>query len=141
MATNGRSGVIAVPRVVALLVLALANVIQTPLRALPATDQPQPRLLAQSPGPLTLSETPAWAPLIDADTQQPLSATVLRQQLVGGRLFLVLKDITAQAQPGTAFTVYLGVPASFRGSRDDTHYVGRLAFFDEISHGSLTATP
>jgi tyrosinase len=52
----------------------------------------------------------------------------------GGRLFLVLKNLHADAQPGVLYHVYLELPADATEEKK-TYYVGSLNFFGAVPHG------
>ena len=50
------------------------------------------------------------------------------------RLFLVLRNYRANAQPGVLYHVYLALPPGTAGEAAERHYVGPLSFFDAVPH-------
>jgi hypothetical protein len=62
-------------------------------------------------------------------TAQRSIAESLQSLAPGQRVYLVLRDLRADAQPGVVFNLYLGVPASAAPlGPDDSRYVGTLNF-------------
>jgi hypothetical protein len=51
------------------------------------------------------------------------------------RLFVVIRRLTAQAQPGTEFDVFLELPAGTSGEAAEAHRIGSIHFFDAVAHG------
>jgi hypothetical protein len=117
----------------------------SPLSAGALVTSPQPQEnVAKADGPITLVGGPVWVPLTDAETGAPLTGAALTRRLATGRAMLVLDNLSADAQPGSPFAVYLGLAstaAPAKPATSDPHYVGRFAFFNEINEGSLKATP
>jgi len=60
------------------------------------------------------------------------------------RLFVVIRKLNAQAPPGTAFDVFLELPADASGSAAETYKIGSIHFFDAVAEqghgGSSSAT-
>ena len=48
------------------------------------------------------------------------------------RVFLVLKNVRAKAQPGVIYHVYLDLPPGTTGQAAQRHYIGPLNFFDAV---------
>jgi tyrosinase len=51
------------------------------------------------------------------------------------RLFLIVKDLRAQAQPHVLYHVYLEVPSDAAPDKMVQHHVGAVNFFNAVSHG------
>lgn len=63
---------------------------------------------------------------------EPLAARV--EDMAGGRrLFLVLRDLQTDVQPGVLYHVYLEAPAA-EGQPPEAHLVGSINFFDAEDH-------
>jgi tyrosinase len=90
-------------------------------------------------GPVELSATPVQVtlePPPGAEIENvPLTERVKRLS-AGRRLYLVVKNLGAKAQPSVVYHVYLGLPPGTRPKpgKSDPHYVGTLNFFD-AEHG------
>jgi len=56
------------------------------------------------------------------------------------RLFLVIKNLSAQDQPGALFHVFLELPDNTAASADSSNKIGNINFFDAVGHGGHTAT-
>jgi hypothetical protein len=97
--------------------------------------------IAQTSGPLPPVNGPLWAPLKESNSGTKLRPDSLRQLLTRLHLRVVVKEISAEAQPGTAFNIYLGLMPSSVPAKDDPHFVGRFWLYNEINAGSLKATP
>jgi tyrosinase len=86
-------------------------------------SQPAPAPVAPAPAPAPTpppAATPAPAP-------GPLPA--------GTEAHLVLRGLTARAQPGTLFHVYVNLPAgSTRANLPQDRYVGSFNYFDVVGH-------
>ena len=52
----------------------------------------------------------------------------------GKRLYLVVKDLKASAQPGVLYHLYLELPAEASKEKLEAHHVGTLNFFNAVSH-------
>lgn len=50
------------------------------------------------------------------------------------RLYLVLRDYRANAQPGILYHVFLALPPGTAGQAAEQHYVGTLNFFNAVPH-------
>ena len=101
--------------------------------------------LAKAEGPIQLSSNPVWVPLRDPETGAALTLDMLRERRAGDRIVLVLRDLSADAQPGSAFTVHLGTAhlgmARAAEPSAPADSVGRFSFYNEINAGTLKATP
>jgi hypothetical protein len=87
--------------------------------------------LAASPGPnelagglvkVTLSQNPAL--------QGTKLASRLGALAPGDRIYLVLRQLAAQQQPGVLYHVYMDLPAGSAPDKDDPHYVSALNFYN-----------
>src|ERR1700731_4758995 len=66
-------------------------------------------VIAQSRSSIHLLETAVWVPLTEGEVDTSLTSNVLGHWVAMRRLSLILKDISADAQPTSAFAVYLGL--------------------------------
>ncbi len=53
------------------------------------------------------------------------------------KVYLVLKNSVAAAQPGVVYDVFLDVPAGTTPSTDDPHYAGTINFFGTVGMASM----
>jgi tyrosinase len=54
----------------------------------------------------------------------------------GARLYLVVKNLQTNAQPGVLYNVYLDLPDKATKKQLATHHVGMLNFFGAMAHGT-----
>lgn len=78
---------------------------------------------------------------------RPVSPTALEEGLLisrmdklkGGRsIYLVVRGLQAEEQPGVLYNIYLDLPAGTKPRKDDPHYVGQLNFFNSAYAGSAS---
>lgn len=99
-------------------------------------------VIAQSALPIRLQEVPVWVQLNKtADTKESLTPDMLNQWIVNRKLTLILKDLSADAQPASPYSVYFGLSSSARPEKDGPNYVGRFWLYSEINMNELKATP
>ena len=98
-------------------------------------------VIAQTRSPIRLVGNGVWVGFTEAEVSTQLTSGVLRRWVAKRRLILILKDISADAQPESSFAVYLGLASSESPAKDDPHYVGQFSFYNEINAGELKATP
>jgi len=55
------------------------------------------------------------------------------------RLFLVIRNLSADAQPGALFHIFLELPTNAAASADSSHKIGSINFFDAVGHGGHSA--
>jgi hypothetical protein len=79
-------------------------------------------------GPVKLQRTPVRVPLQGAEGT-PLSA-ILDTLGRNRRLYLVLRDLRTDEQPGVLYDVYLDLPAGAQPRENDPHYVGSFNFYN-----------
>lgn len=53
----------------------------------------------------------------------------------GRRLFLIVKDLRTERQPGVLYDLYLELPADAKGDKRKDYFVGSLNFFHAAGHG------
>jgi tyrosinase len=97
-----------------------------------------PRTRAQVGAAVELGSNPVKARLTAAPTAAAgLDDLVARVRNLGAnrRLFVVIRRLTAQAQPGTEFDVFLELPAGTSGEAAEAHRIGSIHFFDAVAHG------
>jgi hypothetical protein len=97
--------------------------------------------IARADGPIQLSSSPVWVPLRDPSSGAALTVDMLRERRAGDRIVLVLRDLSAGAQPGTAFVVHIGISRPPEPLTAGSGYAGRFSFYNEINAGALKATP
>jgi tyrosinase len=85
--------------------------------------------LAGGPVSVTLSPPPSQ--------QGTKLASRLSSLAPAERIYLVLRDMATQDQPGVLYHIYLDLPAgSSAPAKDDPHYVGLLNFYNARAEGS-----
>jgi hypothetical protein len=82
--------------------------------------------IAAASGPIALSDKTIRVPL---ESRPGVTLSGRLADLGGRRLFLVLGNLQAAAQPGIIYEVYLGLPSGAAPTPNDPHYVGTLNFF------------
>lgn len=96
-------------------------------------------LLAEAEGPFSIGGGGVRIPL------RPASATAsgegplvsrLNALKRGRNIYLVLRGLHADVQPGVLYNVYLDLPAGAKPEQNDPHYVGLLNFFNSAYEGS-----
>jgi tyrosinase len=88
-------------------------------------------------GPVALGAEPvrlALATQAPATQATPLSGT-LSALPENHRVYLVINDFKAEAQPGTLYRVYLDLPGGPPSDPVNSHYVGSFNFFAAVPHG------
>jgi tyrosinase len=97
-----------------------------------------PRVRARVASAVQLSSTPVRAnlaaPPSTAAGLQDLP-TIVRNLGPNRRLFLVIRNLNAQAPPGTLFDVFLELPEGASGSAAESNKIGSIHFFDAVPHG------
>jgi tyrosinase len=92
--------------------------------------------------PVTLGAAPIRATL---ETPAGVASTSLADRVkvlpANKRLYLVLKNLRAQAQPGILYHVYLELPAGTAGQQGEQYHVGAVNFFDAVGHGDHQGAP
>jgi tyrosinase len=95
-----------------------------------------------SSGPVALGATPVKVSLVAAASPSP-SAAPAASPLAGKlsalpddhRLYLVISDFKATAQPETLYRVYLDLPDNPSSDPLNSNYVGSFNFFAAVPHG------
>src|SRR5215211_2578622 len=103
-----------------------------------ATATGPPRMRARVAAAVELSSSPVRANLAaPPSTAAGLDDLVARVRNLGPnrRLYLVIRKLNAQAQPGTVFDVFLELPEGATGSAAEPHKIGTIHFFDAVPHG------
>ena len=88
---------------------------------------------------LQLSTTPAKARLLPppgAGAGVGNLAARVRALTGNRRLYLVISKLSATAQPGTTFDVFLELPADASGAAAEAYKIGTIHFFDAVGHGA-----
>jgi hypothetical protein len=94
--------------------------------------------LATATGPMELAGGPVSVTLSAPPGQQGTKlASRLSSLAQGERIYLVLREMAAQEQPGVLYHIYLDLPpGSSAPTKDDPHYVGVLNFYNARAEGS-----
>lgn len=82
---------------------------------------------AMNEKPVTLGAKPVRLTLKSAALSSKVDA--LRS---GNRLFLVIRGLHADRQPGVTFDVYLDLPAAATPAQRESHYAGNIHFFNAV---------
>ena len=120
MSTGARLGGLA-------LVLLLVACQPSPSLSGPTAVSPTP--LSRGAGPLPLGAQPATAALVGPALASPLAAA-------GRRRYLILRGLTATAQPGVTYSVYIDLPAGATPAANDPRRVGTVNFFSARPPGA-----
>lgn len=92
-----------------------------PAPSLSGSSAVSPSPLSRSAGPLPLSAQPTSAALTGPALASPLAA--------GLRRYLILRGLTATAQPGVIYAVYIDLPPGAKPAANDPRHVGSINFF------------
>src|SRR5436305_15246 len=106
-----------------------------------AISEPAPNTLARAEGPIQLTSNAVWVPLRDPQSGAPVTLHTLSERLARNRILLVVRDLSAEVQPGSNFAVHIGTSPAAEPSIGEAGYVGRFSFYNEINAGSLKAAP
>jgi len=94
-------------------------------------------------GAVTLGANPVRVTLTPPSesglTPVPLTARV-RNLPTSRRLYLVLRNLRAEAQPGILYQLYIDLPAGTTAGRGTSYRVGTLNFFDAVGHNVHPST-
>jgi tyrosinase len=89
---------------------------------------------------LSLGSQPVRAtlqsPLVSPQQEVPFTTRVQSSVATGHKLYLVLKKLSAQVQPGVLYHVYFDLPAETPPEQWNSYYVGTLNFFDGLGHST-----
>jgi hypothetical protein len=85
--------------------------------------QREPKTLAEINGPFRLTEKPLRI------TLPRDSVRAILQQSSAERLFVVVRGLSAQREPGTTFALYLDLPDGAPAEERELHRLGTLNFF------------
>ncbi|MEN3331857.1 MAG: hypothetical protein V7641_1222 [Blastocatellia bacterium] len=98
-------------------------------------------------GAVSLAAEPVRATLEPAGAAAASLASSIKSLKAERHIFLVLRNLRAQAQPGVLYDVYFDMPPDTPADRRSSYFVGKLHFFNAVSHGahsgdtSANATP
>jgi tyrosinase len=107
----------------------------TPAAAMVMAASPSVIAAQAQPGPISLTAaTPVPVPL--TAVAAPVNAQ-LQAAGQGARIYLVLQNLQAQAQPEVLYNVYLDAP----GASPSTTPVGTFNFFDAVVYGHVHGAP
>lgn len=96
-------------------------------------------LFANAEGPFTLTNSAVRIPLKSVSRTATGEGSLVSRlgTLKGGRsIYLIVKELSAQIQPGVIYHLYLDLPSGAKPARNDAHYVGTLNFFNAPFDGS-----
>jgi hypothetical protein len=90
-----------------------------------------PKIIAASSATIDLESGATRIALQPADT---IPRGHLDSYLSGikERIYLVLHDTEASAQPGVIYNLYLGLPAESKPEKEDTRFIGSLNFYSAV---------
>jgi len=118
---------------VALLLVSTATLCAAPPKAKSMNLTPQSAKvepIAAASGPVDLGGGSATAELLPASSEPGKKIGARLGSLASNeRIFLVLRDLATQEQPGVVYQVYLDLPAGSTPGKDDPHYVGVINFY------------
>lgn len=80
------------------------------------------------------SGEPAKATLTPSGAAAESLAARVKKIRPGRHLYLVVKDLKADVQPGAVYNLYLDMPANTPSARRRAYYVGMIHFFDAVAH-------
>jgi hypothetical protein len=87
--------------------------------------------MALGAGPVRVNLEPAAAPEGVAGTLSERVKSLAAEK----KLYLVLRGLRAEAQPGVLYHVYLDLPEGTPLEKGHPHYAGAINFFDATAHG------
>jgi len=83
---------------------------------------------------VVLSGAPQQARLAPSGAAAESFATRVKALKPGHHVYLVVKDLKADAQPETIYNLYLDMPPETPPARRAGYFVGRIHFFDAVAH-------
>ncbi len=99
----------------------------------------QPQAIASAPsGALALGAGPVRVNLEPAPAPEGVAGALserVKSLAAEKKLYLVLRGLRAEAQPGVLYHVYLDLPEATPLEKGKPHYVGAINFFDATAHG------
>jgi tyrosinase len=107
--------------------------------ALAATAQNRKRVAMAKATPVRLGPQAVTVPLEALPEQEGTPPTLLparvRALAPGKRLFLVIKNLQTEVQPGVVYELFLDLPQGATKDQSRAHYVGALNFFHAMPAG------
>ncbi len=100
------------------------------------------RVIASAPGPIQLGVAPVVVtPVVAAGAAggERALGDLLANVASHGRVYLVLRGLTAKAPPGVLYHVYLDLPAGFEPPADDPRHVGTISFYEAVVPAGMRA--
>src|ERR1700737_3826382 len=97
-----------------------------------ATSASKPVALGAGPVTVTLAPAPGNVASLSARL-----ASVRQDR----KVYLVLRGLSTNEQPGVVYQIYLGLPQGVAPKPDGPYYVGSLNFFNAMSGGTEPARP
>jgi hypothetical protein len=98
-----------------------------------ASDSGDNVLFAEAEGPFTLGSSALRIPLMPVYPTAPeegLLTSRLDTLKRGRNIYLVIRDLRTEMQPGVLYHLYLDLPAGAKPLRNDPHFIGFLNFFN-----------
>jgi tyrosinase len=96
-------------------------------------------LAARVAGPVALSAAPVRLALQPPTPGATFSLESQVHSLLPERkMYLLMKNLRAEAQPGVLYHVYLDLPSGTTPKKGDVHHVGIVNFFEAAAHASAT---
>jgi hypothetical protein len=106
-----------------------------------ASDSSENVLFAQAEGPFTLGSSALRIPLTPVYSTTPeegLLTSRLGTLKRGRNIYLVIRDLHTEMQPGVLYHLYLDLPAGAKPLRNDPHFIGFLNFFNSAYGNSAS---
>ncbi|MFL6229913.1 MAG: hypothetical protein ACJ741_14160 [Pyrinomonadaceae bacterium] len=106
-----------------------------------ASDSGDNVLFAKAEGPFTLGNSALRIPLTPVNSTTPeegLLTSRLDTLKRGRNIYLVIRDLHTEVQPGILYHLYLDLPVDAKPLRDDPHFIGFLNFFNSAYGNSAS---
>jgi hypothetical protein len=102
-----------------------------------ARGSPESRVRAKvGTTPVALSDKPIHVtlePQPEREGEEPIPIPARVKSLgAGRRLYLILKNLRTNAQPGVVYSIYLELPSGASREVSESHHVGTINFFDAV---------
>lgn len=108
-----------------------------------SSDSGDTQSFAEAKGPFSLGSDAVRIPLRPGSpsaSEEGLLSSRLDKLKSGRRIYLVIRGLHAEAQPGVLYNIYLDLPAGAEPRKDDPHYVGQLNFYNSAYSGSASGS-
>jgi tyrosinase len=114
------------------------TVASAPAAPAPKNPAPKNKVAAVKSAPIKLSSKPVKVKLdslpVSADAAPPTLEARVKSLQGGQNLFIVIKDLQVNIQPGVLYHIYLDLPDDSKKEQMKPHYVGSVNFFHAEQH-------